>query len=283
MTKVTGLNALYHLGYTVVQFKMRLMRSNATYLDLGEPSAMVWAMLQELIRDVPVPMEATKRVAREFSQALDQYKDSLPSKANMQIAGTTDAYRFNDLINRLESMLAQELDMLPIWFVTERRAYSVDDLINTAEKVFGQDVIPLFSAQTIKDIREAGRGIAFELPTAAGFHSVRATEAVARSYYAVIVETRPEDGTPLGPIINGLRTKRDSLLAQHAIDKEDLLHIAIEMLNRLNNVYRKPITHPDMVLDLSSAMNVFDSAKCAIELMLEDAKKKAPALTDGFF
>jgi hypothetical protein len=54
------------------------------------------------------------------------------------------------------------------------------------------------------------------------------------------------------------------------------MHLVIETLNRINNVYRKPITHPDMVLDSARAMTVFDSAKCAIELMLEDAVKKIP-------
>lgn len=75
------------------------------------------------------------------------------------------------------------------------------------------------------------------------------------------------------------------MLASGTIDKEDLLNIAIDVLARLKNVYRNPIMHPDMVLDLSSAMNVFDSAKCAIELMLEDAQHKwqNPPITQGFF
>jgi hypothetical protein len=41
--------------------------------------------------------------------------------------------------------------------------------------------------------------------------------------------------------------------------------------------------HPEMTLDLLSAMNAFDSAKCAIELMLEDATKKRSQIPNGFF
>jgi hypothetical protein len=60
--------------------------------------------------------------------------------------------------------------------------------------------------------------------------------------------------------------------------------MCVDLLARVNNVYRKPITHPDMILDLSAAMNVFDSSKCAVELMLEDTRKKRQTpIPDGFF
>ena len=65
---------------------------------------------------------------------------------------------------------------MPIWFVTKRRAYSIDALTENAETVFDAEVIPLLSSHTILDIQQAGRAVAFEVPTAAGFHAVRATK-----------------------------------------------------------------------------------------------------------
>jgi hypothetical protein len=285
MKKISGLNTLYHLGYAVVQFRAILIRPGAKYEDLAQTSAMIWAQLQEMLRETPVPFESSRKVIEEFIAALDNFKDQLPQTVGKLVAGTMDAYRFTDLIGRLETLTAQELDAMPIWFVTKRRAYSIDALIEKAETVLDPDTIPLLSARTTYDLRQAGRALAFEVPTGAGFHAVRATEAVARGYHEIVVGTKPDEGLPLGPLINGLRIKRDALTASLAIDREDLLHIIIEMLNRLNNVYRKPITHPDMVLDLPSALNVFDSAKSAIELMLEDAQKKySPRpIPPGFF
>lgn len=282
MQKVTGLNTLYHLGYVMVQFRIALNNPSGRYVDAATASAMVWAQLQAMLRDEPVPFTSTRKVVEEFVVALDNYKDALPSNATKLLAGTIDVHRFTDLMTRLESLLAQELDALPIWFVTKRRAYSIDALINSAEQIFDNDAIALLSPRTIKDVREAGRAIAFELPTAAGFHAVRATEAVARGYHELVAGIKPDEEAPLGKVTNGLRTYRD---ANKTITKEDLLHVVIETLNRLNNVYRKPIAHPDMILDLPGAMNVFDSAKCSIELMLEDAqKKRAPnALPASFF
>jgi hypothetical protein len=156
--------------------------------------------------------------------------------------------------------------------------------VNNAETVLDTSDALLLSARTITDIRQAGRALAFDVPTAAGFHSVRAVESVARGYHTVLLGNAPKDGEPLGPLLNTLRDKRDALTASKAINKDDLLHIIIETLARINNVFRKPLTHPDMVLDLSGAMTVFDSSKCAIELMLSDARKKcATPITNGFF
>ncbi|MGA2964379.1 MAG: hypothetical protein ABSD96_22180, partial [Candidatus Korobacteraceae bacterium] len=233
--KVSGLNSLYQLGHVLGQFKNMLNQPQTTFADLAPGVAMVWALLKGMEDDVPVPFESTSRVVREFIQALDKYKAELsPMSRVTPIAGTLHVYRMNDCATRLEAIMAQELDAMPIWFVTKRRAYSIDALIDNAETIFDATMIPLLSSHTTLDIRQSGRAIAFEVPTAAGFHAVRATEAVARGYHEIIIGTRPNEDTPLGPLVNALRNKRDELLACRAIDKEDLLNIVIDMLSRIN-------------------------------------------------
>ncbi len=287
MQKVFGLNAIYQLGFVMGQFKNLMNQPHTTYLDLATGSALLWANLGEMQKGIPVPFEATGKLITEMIEALDLFKSEFERVGAKTPIGNTPMMRFrlNDVATRLETIMSQELDAMPIWFVTKRRAYSIDLLINSAEKILDEDSIGLLSARSVKDIREAGRAIAFELPTAAGFHSIRAVEGVARGYYAAIGGLRPTDESPLGPVTNEIRKIRDALQGAGTIDKEDLIHIVIEMLARLNNIYRKPITHPDMILELPAAMNVFDSAKCAIELMLEDSKKKYQSgpIPPGFF
>jgi hypothetical protein len=285
--KVTGLNTLYQLGFITSQLKAKIADPQTRVIEVLPICGMLHALFADMLfKGLPVPFDGTGKVMKEFLDALNSLKGQITSDdvLNFKLSELLFDYRFSDVLIRLESILAQELDAMPIWFVTKRRAYCVSDLIDNAEVVFDHDAILLLSPRTVLDIRKAGRSIAFEIPTAAGFHAVRATEAVARGYYEIVVGIKPDEGTPLGPLINKLRIKRDALVTSTAIDKEDLLHIVIEMLARINNVYRKPITHPDMVLDLPGSMNVFDSAKTAIELMLEDAKLKAPnGLQPGFF
>lgn len=285
--KVSGLNSLYQLGFITSQLKAKIFEPQTRVIDILPICAMLHAQLADMSKGSPVPFDGTGKVMKEFLDTIDDLKRQITGDEilNVKISEIVFDYRLNDVLTRLESILGQELDAMPIWFVTKRRAYSIDALIDNAETIFDAKTILLLSARTILDVRQAGRAIAFEVPTAAGFHAVRATEAVARGYHEIIIGARPGEDTPLGPLVNALRKTRDGLLASRAIDKEDLLNIVIDMLSRINNVYRKPIAHPDMVLDLQGAMNVFDSAKCAIDLMLEDAEHKhsSPPIAPGFF
>jgi hypothetical protein len=275
--KVSNLFALFQLGYIGGQLDRDLQQTGCTYGSVGWGCALVRTHLAKLLTGVPVPFVITTKTMQQLVEAFDAVKARYESAPTVLLTGTLEHYRLVELLGALQVHLNTELDALPIWFVTKRRAYSIDNLINNAEEIFDSLTIPLLSARTTLDIKQAGRAIAFEVPTAAGFHAIRATESVARGYHEILIGVRPEEGTPLGPLINALRNERDRRVTAHTLDREDLLHIVIETLNRLNNVYRKPITHPDMILDLSAAMNVFDSAKCAIELMLEDANKKNTA------
>ena len=172
--KVSGLNSIYQLGHILGQFTNLLNQPRTTYADIAPGCAMIWAQLGEMLKGIPIPFESTGRVMKEFVQMLDVLKDKLsPASFMTPIAGTMDLYRMNDLVTRLQVQMAQELDAMPIWFVTKRRAYSIDDLIENAERVFDPDTILLLSPRTTLDIRQAGRAIAFEVPTAAGFHADR--------------------------------------------------------------------------------------------------------------
>lgn len=275
MQKVTNLYNLYGLGHVIGQLSNHLSQKDITFNRIGMGCGLLYSHLTRMAANVPVPFESTGRVVKNFIGTLDSLKEhyGVPEKRDALI-GETDHRQLLDAITQLEVQLMYELDAMPIWFVTKRRAYSIDVLINNAEEVLDSTDLPHLSKRTVTDIREAGKAMAFSLPTAVGFHSVRAVEGVARGYHEVIIGTRASGDTPLGPLTQALRTARDAQLAGRQIDKEDLLNMVIDLLTRINNVYRKPITHPDMVLELGPAMNVFDSAKCAVELMLEDTKKK---------
>jgi len=287
MQRVSNLWSLYGLGHIVGQLSKNLQELQViNFNNVGMGCGLVYSQLQKISSDVPVPFVSSRKVIENFLVLLDSVKEKYGDEAKRNIPFTNvERRKLVDSITQLEVQLMYELDAMPIWFVTKRRAYSVDVLINNAELIFDQNVIPLFAPRTVKDIREAGRAIAFELPTAAGFHSVRAVEGVARNYYRAIGGTRPTDDLPLGPVTNEIRKQRDLFQNAGSIDAEDSIHIVIETLARLNNVYRKPISHPDMVLDLPAAINVFDSGKSAIELMLEDAGKKhtSGTIPNGYF
>jgi len=96
---------------------------------------------------------------------------------------------------------------------------------------------------------------------------VRALEAVARTYYKKVTGKDPEiTGMPLGPIINGLRLE----LKRSGLSDDSPLGLIIANLQRMNNIYRKPLTHPEMILRTrDDARKVFDLAAVSITLLTE--------------
>jgi hypothetical protein len=287
--RVSNLIALFNLGHFVgpLRYEVRKPGLTPSASPFHQICAAMLVELENMRNGKPLPFRTTLNAVTRLKNAIDSiYAECRLDRQKFDTP--LDRLHVREIeisLSALETHLKEELDAMPIWLVTARRAYSIDILISSGEDVLEKTDAVQLSPKTAYDLRQAGRCVAFDLPTAVGFHSVRAVEAVARGYHTIIVGTRLSDDIPLGPLINALRTARDAQLRARTISKDDLLNIAIDFLNRLNNVYRKPLTHPDMVLDLPRAMTVFDSSKCAIELMLEDAGKKysTPPIPPGFF
>jgi hypothetical protein len=287
---LANLSGLFELGHAIgpVASLLRNFNQNPQLspLQLMWLTGLLRASLNEVVSDKILPFQQTKESAIQLIGVVDEIWKSRSDTGTLAVPFRPDELlRLESAITDLTVSLRREVDGMPIFFVTPRRAYDVKALLNDAAQVLNQSHVGLLAPGTLDDVREAGICIAFAVPTAAGFHSVRAVEAVARGYHEIVVGgPRPGAETPLGPLINGLRTKRDVLLSAGRIDKQDLLSLVIDFLTRINNIYRKPLTHPEMTLDPEGAMTVFDSVKCSIDLVLEDAPRKSAAkIPAGFF
>ena len=147
--------------------------------------------------------------------------------------------------------------------------FATNQLIENADAHLPKSVQSVLDARVKDDFKAAGRCLAFDLFTASGFHSVRAVEAVARAYYKRLTNEDPDvgsGGTPLGPIINSFRKERDV----RKLPKDSPLDLIIGNLALMNNIYRKPLGHPQMVLAThDEAKKVFDLATVLITLIAE--------------
>src|SRR5438445_7994014 len=102
---------------------------------------------------------------------------------------------------------------------------------------------------------------------------MRAIEGCARTYHNYLTKKDAADeGMPLGPIINDLRDH----LTKEGGDNNTPLGLIISTLARINNLYRKPITHPEMVVkSADDAKLIFDLAMLAISQIAEDHCSRA--------
>jgi hypothetical protein len=108
-----------------------------------------------------------------------------------------------------------------------------------------------------QEVRQAGRCLAFDIPTAAAFHIIRATESVIREYYQLILGSLPKmKMRNWGAYIRNLQTS----------GKADAGVIAI--LNHIKETYRNPILHPESVVSLEESQIIVSLCASAITQMV---------------
>lgn len=166
--------------------------------------------------------------------------------------------------NHYKIALLAELDSLNAYFVTQKGSHDTLTLLAAGEALFpanlGQKV-----PEAVFDVREAGKCLAFELPTACGFHVFRATESVLRAYYDHTTggKARPKVRS-LGVYIQAL------VKAGHGNPK------VLAILKQMTDLYRNPLVHPEAVLVTEEALAIVGIARSAVSAMLAELPEVAP-------
>jgi hypothetical protein len=183
------------------------------------------------------------------------------------------------LIQHFTSVLFAELPQADIYYMTQKRAYKMSMFLKEAEKVLASDVVSIIEDRTKVDIQEAGRCLAYDQNTAAGFHCTRAVEAVARNYYQLIADKHAtEDGTPTGASIRLNKLIRELTVKYGSLGSpiDHPLGMILGDLNRIRVIYRNPIMHPEMVLTEKQAIRVFNITTDVITSMVDDVVANGP-------
>jgi hypothetical protein len=138
-------------------------------------------------------------------------------------------------------------------------------LTSKAEVNILEDALGVIEDQAKKDFREAGRCLAFEVPTAAGFHAMRATENVLRQYYSLLL------GKPVTRIDWGTCTQE--------LKKAKANQKVVQVLDQIRDLHRNPLMHPQEFLSMKDAISLFDIAKSAIGALAEEISSLQAAAT----
>jgi hypothetical protein len=158
-----------------------------------------------------------------------------------------DSVRLNKIMDRMRHTLRAEARTLNAYVLNEKR-FDVLKLVANPASFFGEGTFEKLPRIAQLDIREAGKCIGFELPTAGAFHLLRATEDSLRTYYKVFFKRAKIEKSMWGPLINSLRTK-----TRKPKPSETLLN----HLDHIRNNFRNPTDHPDMVYDMDGVQDLF--------------------------
>ena len=156
------------------------------------------------------------------------------------------------------NVIKAEMPTLPLYFVSKKGGNDTDDLIEHGEVFFPPDLgtkVPT----AIADIQQGARCIAFDLPTAAGYHFHRANEAVLRRYWDVVTSGATPPGNKSAILY------LDQMVHRGVGDPK-----VIAALRDLVKLHRNPLAHPDQSLaDANEAIALMNSIHGVVVHMLK--------------
>jgi hypothetical protein len=170
-----------------------------------------------------------------------------------------DLYQMKTCLATFETNLASEFALLDTYIVAKKGGLDTADLILNGAVFFSAD-LQTKAPQAIPDVQQATRCLAFELPTAAGFHLHRANESVLHCYYDAVTNGKPRPASRnIGDYIKEL-------------DKHNVGDKRVKAaLRDIKDLHRNPLIHPDHSLDdVDEAIDLLGAIRAVVGYMLKE-------------
>lgn len=171
---------------------------------------------------------------------LANFMSSLNEVDDEERLGSARAKELEDIIGTLEEIIFAE-SRTKFHYVTSERRYNLEFLVESPDRLFSDGVFELLPEISRYDFKEGFKCVAYETPTAAAFHMLRATEGVLKElYFSFIKQKRvktPMWGNMLSQLEKKTRNKPSSAL--------------LEALDNIRKSYRNPTNHPEAIYTIS--------------------------------
>ena len=247
----------YQLGTIIHPLTLAAETMTVSHLAWTYDSARDW--LGALLTNEQFPLTISRSAVRELIGTIDSVipRDSsefssIPVDRKLS---RIEAMKVKQAATHFESVLSAELPTLDSYVVTKKGIYSTTDLVEHPELAIDTESRSALTQLALNDFKQAGRCLAFELPTAAGLHTMRAVEAVLKSYWSVVKKqtngTKPTDAIAC---INDLRVAGESSKL-------------LDILEHARELHRNTILNRESLLTMTDALRLFDIAKSSISAM----------------
>jgi len=159
---------------------------------------------------------------RVSAQKAEELRKTIETTAQKHIDFTSkvtdqEIAQIRYLSSTLIEILKSELAIVPSFLVHPKGSHDLTILTKNGDQLFPEKTSAK-APETMTDMRETGKALAFELPTACGFHTFRVLEAVVKIYWDHITNgmERPrlqtlgafseelKDGVPLRGVTGGI-------------------------------------------------------------------------------
>lgn len=206
-------------------------------------ASFIVANLEALFRKLDeLDLRVTIRAATDLKKLLVDLK-ATPADSKLD---ASQAKKLNSTVLALRQTLQAELKGMNAYVVSPKRI-EVERLVDEPASLFAPDVFSALSEIARYDITEAAKCIAFERPTAAAFHLMRATEETLRNYYCHFVKRDRLNPMLWGPMVKALNDHRKAK-AHDALNRN---------LDNIRVSFRNPTQHPDKVYDIHEVQDLW--------------------------
>ena len=167
-----------------------------------------------------------------------------------------DVQNIQSGLSEVETILRAELSAADAYLATPIGAYDSAALLQEPWRVWPTDLLTKLP-DTRSDVDELGKCMAFQLATAAGFHTLRIVETVLRKYWEVVSKNsaHPKAKT-IGSYVVALEKKEIG-------DPK-----VIAALKQLKDLHRNPLMHPEASLTVEEAITLLGISFSVVTPML---------------
>jgi hypothetical protein len=188
---------------------------------------------------------STTKKTKGFSD-LKKFFEQMEKKDSNSKLSPEEAKKLRDTILKIRETLNAESKNKFAYIVEDKRI-DIEKLLNNVSGLFAKDIYDSIPEIAKYDFTEAGRCIAFEVPTAAAFHILRGTESVLRQYYCSIVKKNRCSPLLWGKMINGLELRKRNRPSKTLLDN----------LKNIKDNFRNPTDHPEKRYDIDEVQDLF--------------------------
>ncbi len=236
--KAYPIHRMIHLG-TVVRY-LQDTQANAPIHGEGYTVNNLDIFFRELER---LGLKVTQQATHELALLATELRQS-PQDQRLTVEQVT---RLRDYIGYLRETLLAEASTFNAYILTEKRM-DARRLVEKPESFLRQETFAKLPPVAHYDIKQAGKCIAFETPTAGAFHLLRATEDTLRAYYQCFIKRSRLSNPTWGDVIKALRTRK----RKPKPDKTLLDH-----LDNIRFNFRNPTDHPEMIYGMDEVQDLF--------------------------
>lgn len=228
-----NLHAFYFLG--TVLSPLKNINPTQKLREVIVPIFFAREGLKALLNNQTIQLKYCRPSAQRLLGVLNPLLEDKGVDIEQLINSYTLAFVINNL-TEFEHNFSAELQQSDTYSVSQKGIYSTSELIGRAENLFSEDARKQMPENATADIRQAGRCLAFDLPTAAGFHILRAVEAVIVEYMKILKIELKESQRNWGAYIGELKgAKADEKI--------------LSVLNQIRELHRNPTLTSRSVLE----------------------------------